>query len=276
VHATAAQQNLRLRGDENERARCPGCRGELDLKKMIDWSTFKKVHIEGGDEVKSGPETMTVEALAKLRREARNNAASKKDYIGYLEQNWMTSSKIDKCLEILEASLKKDSTEKTIIFSQWTSMLDLLEVPIFRRGWKYRRYDGSMTSTERNDAIIEFTDDPEISIMLISMKAGNSGLNLVAASQIILFDPCYNPFIESQAIDRAHRIGQQKPVSVHKLCTEGTVENEILALQEEKMAMIGNALDETASRGIGRLSIKDLAFLFGYGEADMRRMGIRN
>lgn len=66
-------------------------------------------------------------------------------------------------------------------------MLDLLEVPIFRRGWKYRRYDGSMTSTERNDAIIEFTDDPEISIMLISMKAGNSGLNLVAASQIILF-----------------------------------------------------------------------------------------
>ena len=70
-------------------------------------------------------------------------------------------------------------------------MLDLLEVPIFRRGWKYRRYDGSMTSTERNDAIIEFTDDPEISIMLISMKAGNSGLNLVAASQIILFGMLY-------------------------------------------------------------------------------------
>jgi len=107
--------------------------------------------------------------------------------IDYLESNWMTSSKIEKCLEILEGTIKKDRTEKTIIFSQWTSMLDLLEVPIFRRGWKYRRYDGSMTSTERNDAILEFTDDADINIMLISMKAGNSGLNLVAASQIILF-----------------------------------------------------------------------------------------
>jgi len=231
---------------------------------------------EGGEEVTIKSGTITADALAKLRKDARSSAASKKEYISYLEENWMTSTKIEKCLELLEACWKKDETEKTIIFSQWTSMLDLLEVPIFRRGWKYRRYDGSMTSTERNDAIIEFTDDPEISIMLISMKAGNSGLNLVAASQIILFDPCYNPFIESQAIDRAYRIGQQKPVTVHKLCTQGTVENEILELQVEKMAMIGNALDETASRGIGRLSIKDLAFLFGYGEGDLRGMGIRN
>lgn len=81
-------------------------------------------------------------------------------------------------------------------------------------------------------------------------------------SQLSHPDPCYNPFIESQAIDRAHRIGQQRPVMVHKLCTQGTVENEILDLQEEKMAVIGNALDETASRGIGRLSTKDLGRLF--------------
>lgn len=276
VHATAAQQNLRLRGEENDGARCPGCRGALDIKKMIDWTAFKKVHIKEEDdaeEVTTGK--LTTEALAKLRRDARTSAASKKDYIDYLESNWMTSSKIENCLEILDGIIQKDRTEKTIIFSQWTSMLDLLEVPIFRKGWKYRRYDGSMTSTERNDAILEFTDDPEINIMLISMKAGNSGLNLVAASQIILFDPCYNPFIESQAIDRAHRIGQQRPVVVHKLCTQGTVENEILDLQEEKMSVIGNALDETASRGIGRLSTKDLGRLFGYGEAEMRGMGIR-
>lgn len=86
--------------------------------------------------------------------------------------------------------------------------------------------------------------------------------NIQAHRHCFSSDPCYNPFIESQAIDRAHRIGQQRPVFVHKLCTLDTVENEILALQAEKMVVIGNALDETASRGIGRLSTKDLSRLF--------------
>ena len=80
VHGTAAQQNLRLGVDENERARCPGCRGELDLKKMIDWSTFRKVHMqEEGEEVKIKSGTMTADALAKLRKDARGSAASKKE-----------------------------------------------------------------------------------------------------------------------------------------------------------------------------------------------------
>ena len=157
---------------------------------------------------------------------------------------------------------RNDPSEKTIIFSQWTSLLDLLEVPIFRKGWGYRRYDGTMTSTERNDAIIDFTDDPSVNVMLVSLKAGNSGLNLVAASQVILFDSCYNPYVEDQAIDRAHRIGQQRPVVVHKLSIRGTVEDKVLALQEEKKAVIGSALDESASKGIARLGARDLAFLF--------------
>lgn len=81
VHATAAQQNLRLRGDENDGARCPGCRGVLDLKRMIDWSTFKKVHMKDGSvkEVQKTTGTMTPEALAKLRRDARTNPTIKQE-----------------------------------------------------------------------------------------------------------------------------------------------------------------------------------------------------
>jgi SNF2 family DNA or RNA helicase len=117
-------------------------------------------------------------------------------------------------MEILTNTQNRRDGEKTIIFSQFTSLLDLLEVPISRKNWGYKRYDGSMSSTQRNDAVLAFTDKPDCKIMLVSLKAGNSGLNLVAASQVIIFDPFWNPYIEEQAIDRAHRIGQMRPVQV--------------------------------------------------------------
>ena len=152
--------------------------------------------------------------------------------------------------------------EKTIIFSQFTSLLDLLEVPIANAGWKYRRYDGSMTANARNDAVLDFTDRKECKIMLVSLKAGNAGLNLIAASQVIILDPFWNPFVEEQAIDRAHRIGQQKPVQVHRVLVPNTVEDRILALQEKKRELIEAALDEKASQNVGRLGIRELGFLF--------------
>lgn len=180
----------------------------------------------------------------------------------HLQKRWISSAKIDKCIEILDGVERNDPTEKTIVFSQFTSLLDLIEVPINQRGWKYRRYDGGMSSTHRNQALMDFTDKPEVNIILVSLKAGNSGLNLVAASQVIILDPFYNPFIESQAIDRAHRIGQQRQVFVHRLIVEGTVEDRVLALQDKKRKLIEGALDENASKGIGRLNARDLGFLF--------------
>ncbi len=98
--------------------------------------------------------------------------------------------------------------------------------------------------------------------MLVSLKAGNSGLNLTAASQVIIFDPFWNPYIEEQAIDRAHRIGQLRPVQVHRLLVEDTVEDRIVQLQEKKRELIESALDENASRSIGRLGVRELAYLF--------------
>ena len=131
-------------------------------------------------------------------------------------------------MEILQSIMDNDPNEKTIIFSQFTSLLDLLEIPISGECWRYKRYDGSMNPKARNEAVEEFTDDPHCKIMLVSLKAGNSGLNLTCASQVIILDPFWNPYIEEQAIDRAHRIGQQRPVRVHRILVPETVEDRIL------------------------------------------------
>ncbi len=201
-------------------------------------------------------------SLAQLKKEGMRNAKARKRYIKRLKREWIPSGKILKTMEILQATQDRQEGEKTIIFSQFTSLLDLLEVPIADKGWGYKRYDGSMSSNSRNEAVIEFSDKPDCKIMLVSLKAGNSGLNLVAASQVIIFDPFWNPYIEEQAIDRAHRIGQLRPVMVHRILVPETVEDRILALQEKKRALIEGALDEKASQSIGRLGERELAFLF--------------
>jgi SNF2 family DNA or RNA helicase len=209
------------------------------------------------DELKNPKKTLAV-----LRKEAQRNAASKRKYFKRLEKNWETSAKIEKAVEIIENTKNSGSGEKTIIFSQFTSLLDLLEVPIHRRGWKYRRFDGSMRPKDRDDSVLEFTHDPECDIMLVSLKAGNAGLNLVAASHVIIFDPFWNPYIEEQAIDRAHRLGQTRRVQVHRILVDKTVEDRILALQDQKREIIEGALDENAAQRIARLGVQELKFLF--------------
>lgn len=200
--------------------------------------------------------------LAVLKKEGRKNAAAKRRYLNRLEKTWIASAKVDKTIEVLQEVEDVGQGEKTIIFSQFTSLLDILEIPINRKGWGYRRYDGSMRPADRNDAILQFTDDPECKIMLVSLKAGNSGLNLVAASHVIIFDPFWNPYIEEQAIDRAHRMGQLRPVHVHRILVEKTVEDRILDLQDKKRALIEGALDENAGKKISRLGTRELKFLF--------------
>jgi SNF2 family DNA or RNA helicase len=101
--------------------------------------------------------------------------------------------------------------------------------------------------------------------MLISLKAGNAGLNLVAASRVIILDPFWNPFIEMQAVDRAYRIGQQNAVEVHRILIQSTVEDRIIELQEKKRTLVNAALDETANKSLGRLGARELAYLFGVG-----------
>jgi SNF2 family DNA or RNA helicase len=200
-------------------------------------------------------------SLAMLKKEASRSAKGKRQYMRYLRKNWQPSAKVDKCVDLLGQF--QEEGEKTIVFSQFVSLLDLLQVPIDERGWTMERYDGGMNSDARNDAIVRFTDDPKCKIMLISLKAGNAGLNLVAASRVIILDPFWNPYIEYQAIDRAYRIGQQKPVQVHRILIEETVEDRIMELQRQKERLVNAALDEGANKSLGRLDVRQLAYLFG-------------
>ncbi|EPS67509.1 hypothetical protein M569_07265, partial [Genlisea aurea] len=153
--------------------------------------------------------------------------------------------------------------EKAIVFSQWTSMLDLVEMSLKGSRITYRRLDGTMSIAARDKAVNDFNNKPEVDVMLMSLKAGNLGLNMVAASRIILLDLWWNPTTEDQAIDRAHRIGQTRPVTVSRLTISNTIEDRILTLQENKRKMVASAFGEDQNVGhVSRLNIEDLTFLF--------------
>ncbi|XP_047328550.1 helicase-like transcription factor CHR28 [Impatiens glandulifera] len=165
-----------------------------------------------------------------------------------------------------ESGLKGDSRkpgEKAIVFSQWTRMLDLLETSLKNSSIKYRRLDGTMSVQSRDRAVKDFNTLPEVTVIIMSLKAASLGLNMVAACHVLLLDLWWNPTTEDQAIDRAHRIGQTRPVKVLRLTVKDTVEDRILALQQRKRKMVASAFgeDEKGSRQT-RLTEEDLKYLF--------------
>ncbi|GAB2301162.1 hypothetical protein Dimus_035195 [Dionaea muscipula] len=155
--------------------------------------------------------------------------------------------------------------EKAIVFSQWTRMLDLLEACLKETSIQYRRLDGTMTVVARDRAVRDFNTLPEVSVVIMSLKAASLGLNMVAACHVVLLDLWWNPTTEDQAIDRAHRIGQTRPVSVVRLTVKDTVEDRILALQQRKREMVASVFGEDGTGGSGsRLTVEDLRYLFKF------------
>lgn len=224
----------------------------------------RKGQSKGKGKGKAKKEEVKPHMLKTLRTEAKKNKAEYKRYMKYLKKNWLPSAKVSECCRILKEI--QESGEKTIVFSQFTFLLDLLEIPVRQLNIKYCRYDGGMSRIQRDAAAQVFQDDKSSTkVMLVSLKAGNAGLNLTAANHVIIMDPFWNPYIEMQAVDRAHRIGQRKPVQVHRLLVKETVEDRIAALQEKKREFVDAALDEGESKQLGRLSQKDLQYLFNGG-----------
>ncbi|GAA5863239.1 hypothetical protein JCM1840_002519 [Sporobolomyces johnsonii] len=172
-----------------------------------------------------------------------------------------TSTKIEALLEELSKTRTEDHTLKTLVFSQFTSMLDLVARRLQLSGFKYVRLSGSMTPTARDNTIKHFTSDPEVTVFLISLKAGGVALNLVEASRVILLDPWWNPASELQSMDRTHRIGQHRPVQITRLIIENSIESRILELQKKKENLAASTLGDD-DKAMGRLSPEDLAFLF--------------
>ncbi|KAF2017580.1 hypothetical protein BU24DRAFT_344977 [Aaosphaeria arxii CBS 175.79] len=247
-------------------------KGESSKKRRTKGGRGKKKKSKGKAKAEDDDDNLPKlkKTLAQLKQESLRNQAAKKKYLKRLRKTFKSSSKIDRTVELLTEIRNNDPSEKTLIFSQFTTLLDLVEVPLQDRGFKYQRYDGSMKMDDRADAVNAFMDESDQTIMLVSLKAGNAGLNLNKASQVIILDPFWNPFVEDQAVDRAHRMPQKREVNVHRLLVPETVEDRIITLQDGKRELITAALDENASKSISRLSIGDLKYLFGLGPRPSR------
>lgn len=170
-----------------------------------------------------------------------------------------TSSKVELLVETLEEAASEG--HRALVFSQWTSLLDLIEPALAGRGLSFLRLDGS--TPNRQEIVSRFqaggADAP--TVLLMSLKAGGVGLNLTAADQVFLMDPWWNPAAEDQAADRAHRIGQENPVLIQRLIAKDTIEEKILELQARKKDLAAAVLDGDAIQGT--LTREDLLMLFG-------------
>ena len=168
------------------------------------------------------------------------------------------SAKLDSFREILAESA--DDGHRILVFSQFTSLLSLLRKELEIQEVPFCYLDGSMAPMERQAQVDRFQSSSEVPVFLLSLKAGGSGLNLTGADTVVHFDPWWNPAVEAQATDRAHRIGQTRVVTSYKLVCPETVEERVLALQDEKRALLAGVF-EASDAVSDKLTLADLKLL---------------
>lgn len=177
----------------------------------------------------------------------------------FLENYQGGSGKLDLLLELITEAIAND--HRILVFSQFTSMLRIIEEELKDMNIMYFYLDGSTPTEERNESVKRFNQG-EGSVFLISLKAGGTGLNLVGADTVIHYDPWWNPAVEEQATDRVYRIGQQNKVHVLKLITKGTIEEKIFKLQKKKKEL-SESIITSGEVFINTLSREELEELFG-------------
>ena len=193
--------------------------------------------------------------LTKLRQLCLDPSLILDDYVG-------RSAKIEAALNIVNMAIAEN--RKVLIFSQFTSVLQKLGDELSEKNIGYLYLDGSTKANKRVEMVKEFNESEDLKIFLISLKAGGTGLNLTSSDLVLHFDPWWNPAIEDQATDRAHRIGQQNIVEVIKLIAKDSVEENIIRLQEDKRELINKVIsgEEIGSNVIGKLSRDEIIDLF--------------
>lgn len=169
------------------------------------------------------------------------------------------SSKLNQCMELIKDAIM--SGHKILLFSGYSSMLEIIENELKKENIKYFKLTGQTKVGDRIKLVDEFNNNNEIKIFLISLKAGGTGLNLIGADMVIHYDPWWNLSAENQATDRTYRIGQKKNVQVYKLITKDSIEERIYELQEKK-ANLAKAMLSTEATFINRLSKEDILALF--------------
>ncbi len=169
------------------------------------------------------------------------------------------SAKLESCLELIESAIS--GGHKILLFSQFTSMLAIIESALSERNIAYYKITGETAKQDRLNMVKQFNED-ETPVFLISLKAGGVGLNLTGADVVIHYDPWWNVAVQNQATDRAHRIGQTKKVTVYKMIAKGTIEEKIVKLQESKKDLADNIINGE-NVGLGSLSKDDIMDLLG-------------
>ncbi|EPX74823.1 helicase SWR1 [Schizosaccharomyces octosporus yFS286] len=155
---------------------------------------------------------------------------------------WMKSGKINSLVSLLQKSKNED---RILIFSQFTQVLDILELVLQTVGMKFLRLDGSTPVDTRQTLLDEFHENPEYKVFLLSTKSGGFGINLTCANVVIMYDCSFNPFDDLQAEDRAHRVGQTRPVYVYRLVTENSIEENIRKLAATKLTLESSLTTES-------------------------------
>ena len=223
------------------------------LYESIRITMEKKVRDAIADKGLSRSHITILDALLKLRQTCCDpRTLSLKE-----AQKVTESAKLDLLMEMLPEQLEEG--RRILVFSQFTKMISLIEKELKSQKIAYSKLTGQ---TKKRDEAIEQFKSGKTNVFLISIKAGGVGLNLTEADTVIIYDPWWNPAVESQAADRAHRIGQDKPVFVYKLMTENTVEEKILAMQEKKRALADSIYNGGKKDQSLKLTSDDLSDLF--------------
>ena len=193
--------------------------------------------------------------LTKLRQLCLDPGVLIKSYNG-------NSSKTTTLLQLLKEAI--EDKRKILVFSQYTTILKNISKVLEDESIKYSYLDGKTKASDRLKLVEEFNNSKDLSVFLISLKAGGTGLNITSSDLVIHFDPWWNPAVENQASDRAHRLGQENTVEVIKLIAKDTIEEKIIALQEDKKELINNIVNNDLSKSntLSNLTKEQLIDLF--------------
>ncbi len=217
----------------------PLSEGERALYEAVRSSALENLSKEQKGSQQGGNHLKVLAAITKLRLASCHPKL-------VMEDTTLSSSKLEKFGELVEELL--ENNHKALVFSQFVKYLSIIRQYLDERGINYQYLDGSTPVAKRKDYVDAFQDG-EGDLFLISLKAGGSGLNLTAADYVIHMDPWWNPAVENQASDRAHRIGQTRPVTIYRLVAENTIEQKIVKLHQHKRDLADSLLEGSDMSG---------------------------
>ncbi|KAF8628247.1 hypothetical protein AX15_004022 [Amanita polypyramis BW_CC] len=226
------------REEKGEQARCPTCGyGPFKADELVE--VMRKMTID------QGPASAPLVSDIVLRR-----------------NDFQSSTKLDALLCDLKSASNQNPCFKAVVFSQFTTFMDLIEIALKREGFEHFRFDGTMDIKKRNAAVAAFkAPSTKPNILVISLKAGGVGLNLTTANYVFMMDCWWNSAVENQAIDRVHRLGQDKPVFVKHYIVADTIEGRILRIQKRKTAIAKEAF-RGSGEGYDLESVENLKIMF--------------